>query len=156
MAQLTVLSCDLRSLSRCEILVWFVQSVVTAGNWLRPSFICSAFAKLRLHFSCSQELMSRPLFCRDVIQLSRVFKLIVTQICWVAYFLVATWNLGRVQVFSLLSAILVVTFPSSYLVATSFLSLNISLQFFYFWSRPHCSALFWNICHDLGSRCQLC
>ena len=31
-----------------------------------------------------------------------------------------------------------------------------SLQFFYFWSRPDCYALFWNICHnlDLMSRHQ--
>ena len=53
--------------------------------------------------------MSRPLFCCDVIQLSRAFKLVVTKKCWVACFLVATWNLGRNQVFSLLSAILVAT-----------------------------------------------
>ena len=53
--------------------------------------------------------MSRPLFYCDVIPLSRAFKLVVTQICWVACFLVATWNLGRDQVFSLLSAILVAT-----------------------------------------------
>ena len=53
--------------------------------------------------------MSRPLFCCDVIQLSRAFKLVVTQNCWVACFLVATWNLGHDQVFSLLSAILVAT-----------------------------------------------
>ena len=26
---------------------------------------------------------------------------------------------------------------------------TIPLQFFYFWSRPDCSALFWNICRDL-------
>ena len=47
MAQLVVLGRDLKSLLRCKILVWFVQYVVTAGNWLRPSFICSAFAELR-------------------------------------------------------------------------------------------------------------
>ena len=43
----------------------------------------------------------------------------------------------------------VATIPSSYPVVTSFLSLNSCLQFFYFWSRPDCSALFWNICRDL-------
>ena len=53
--------------------------------------------------------MSRPLFYCDVIQLSRAFKLVVTQICWVACFLAVTWNLGCNQVFSLLSAILVAT-----------------------------------------------
>ena len=53
--------------------------------------------------------MSRPLFCCDVIRLSQAFKLVVTQNCWVACFLVATWNLGQDQVFSLLSAILVAT-----------------------------------------------
>ena len=53
--------------------------------------------------------MLRLLFCCDVIQLSRAFKLVMTQICWVSCFLVATWNLGRDQEFSLLSAILVVT-----------------------------------------------
>ena len=53
--------------------------------------------------------MSRPLFCCDVIQLSRAFNLVVTQICWVACFLVATWNLGRDQVFSLFSAIIFAT-----------------------------------------------
>ena len=41
------------------------------------------------------------------------------------------------------------TIPSSYPVATSFLNLNDFLQFFYFWSRLDCSALFWNICRDL-------
>ena len=62
MAQLIVLGRDLRSLSRRKILVWFAQFIVTTGNWLRPSFVCSAFAELRLHFPCSQELMSRPQF----------------------------------------------------------------------------------------------
>ena len=50
--------------------------------------------------------MSRLLFCCDVIQLSRAFKLVVTQNFWVACFLVVTWNLGCYQLFSLLSAIL--------------------------------------------------
>ena len=50
-----------------------------------------------------------PLLCCGVIQLPRAFKLVVTQTYWVAYFLITTWNLGRDQVFSLLSAILVVT-----------------------------------------------
>ena len=27
---------------------------------------------------------------------------------------------------------------------------TVPLQFFYFWSRPDCYALFWNICHDLN------
>ena len=62
MTQLIVLGRDLKSLPRRKIMVWLAQSVVTAGNLLRPSFVCSAFAELRLHFPCSQELMSRPQF----------------------------------------------------------------------------------------------
>ena len=38
MAQLTILGRNLKSLSRHKILVWFVQSVMTAGHWLQPSF----------------------------------------------------------------------------------------------------------------------
>ena len=74
----------------------------------------------------------------------------MTHNCWSACFLVTTWNLGHDQVFSLITAILVTTISSSYLVTISFLSLSSSLQFLYFWLRPDCSTLFWNICRDLN------
>ena len=55
--------------------------------------------------SWSQLLFS----CCDIIQLSLAFKQVATQLCWSAYFLVATWSSGRDQVVSLISAILVAT-----------------------------------------------
>ena len=84
-------------------------------------------------------LMSRPLFCCDVIQLS--YRGLEFRSRPNIFF--NHWNSCR----NLKKY--VATIPSSYSVATSSLSLNSSLQFLYFWSRPDCSAMFWNICHDL-------
>ena len=78
-----------------------------------------------------------PFSCCDVIQLSRAFKQVATQLYWSAYFLVATWSLGCYQVVSLISEIPVATskvcrdltvlpFAEIY-VATSFMLLAMTL-----------------------------
>ena len=52
MAQLTVLGCDFKSLSRCKVLIWSIQSIVTAGTGCNLLSLIPAIAELRLDVLC--------------------------------------------------------------------------------------------------------
>ena len=116
---------DLKSMSRPHSLCLYCISMSQPRLDVATSFLLSSFLLLGHNFSF---MLRHPSFVLS-------FQAGRDSNCWSACFLVATWTLGLDQVFSLITTILVATIPSSYPIATSFLSLNSSLQFFMLYKK---------------------